>query len=192
MLPRVAFEYGQSRCARLIKSRPCSRVSCGASRSSAAARPKPPLFEAPIPTRRDPRVAQVELPPRRDPKQRALETGGVAGGEQLLGIRPRPARAAQLAGNIEVDVHTAVARTRVPLTAADGGRLGGVEDLESVVHIRPFVRPRDSGAAFFASGSPRAHGSQPGTARRSLAPDRLTAPAPHRQTGGPRGAWELR
>ncbi len=140
MLPRVALEYGQSWCARLIRSRPCSRVSCGASRSSAAARPKPPLFERPDPDAcRDPRVAQVELPPRRDPKQRALETGGVAGGEQLLGIRPRPARAAHLTGNIERDIHTAVARPRMPLTAADGGRLGGVEDLESVVHVRPFV-----------------------------------------------------
>ena len=64
MLPRVALEYGQSWCARLIRSRPCSRVSCGASRSSAAARPKPPLFAGPDPDAcRDPRVAQVELPP---------------------------------------------------------------------------------------------------------------------------------
>ena len=192
MLPRVALEYGQSWCARLIRSRPCSRVSCGASRSSAAARPKPPLFERPDPDAcRDPRVAQVELPPRRDPKQRALETGGVADGEQLLGIRPRPARAAHLTGNIERDIHTAVARPRMPLTATDGGRLGGVEDLESVVHVRPFVRPRDSGAAFFSSGGARGHGSQPGTARRFLAAGRPTAPAPPRQTGGPLGAREL-
>src|SRR4029077_14896784 len=99
---------------------------------------------------RDPRVAQVELAPRRDPKQGALETGRVAGGEQLLGIRPRPARAPHLTGNIERDIHTAVARPRTPLTATDSGRLGGVEDLEPVVHIRPFVRPRDRGAGFLS------------------------------------------
>jgi hypothetical protein len=41
-------------------------------------------FQGPDPDAcRDPRVAQVELSPRRDPKQSALETGGVAGGEQL-------------------------------------------------------------------------------------------------------------
>ena len=88
---------------------------------------------------------------RRDPKQRALEAGGVARGEQLLGIRPRPARAAHLTRNIESDIHTAVARPRMPRTATHGRRLGGVEDLESVVHVRPFVRPRDSGAAAFQS-----------------------------------------
>ena len=53
-------------------------------------------------------------------------------------------------------------------------------------YIRPFVRPRDRGAAFFSSGGPRAHGSQPGTARRSPAAGRPTAPAPPRQTGGRR------
>jgi hypothetical protein len=96
----------------------------------------------------DPRVAQVELPTRRDPKQSALETGGVADGEQLLGIRPRPARAAHLTGNVERDIDTAVARLRMPLTATDGGRLGGVEDLESVVHIGPFDQAARLGRGF--------------------------------------------
>ena len=149
MLPRVALEYGQSWCARLIRSRPCSRVSCGASRSSAAASPKPPLFTGPIPTRAVIRESlRSSFAPGRDPKQRALETGGVADGEQLLGIRPRPARAAHLAGNIERDIHTAVARPRVPLTATDGGRLGGVEDLESVVHHPSFRSGRATRARF--------------------------------------------
>ena len=118
MLPRVALEYGQSWCARRhqIEALLASELRCieversGKTEAAALRGPDPDAC-------RDPRVAQVELPPRRDPKQRALETGGVADGEQLLGIRPRPARAAHLTGNIERDIHTAVARPRMPLTA---------------------------------------------------------------------------
>src|SRR2546430_6656649 len=57
MFPRVALEYGQVSCARLMSSTAFARSIPGAWRSSAAASPKPPPRAGPMPTRavtRDP------------------------------------------------------------------------------------------------------------------------------------------
>src|SRR6185295_5627250 len=93
---------------------------------------------------------------------------------------------------IEPDIHTAVARSRMSLTATDGGRPGRVEDLESVVHLCPFDQAAPLGRGFFSSGAARGHDSRAGTARRFLAAGCLTVPAPPRQTGEPLGARERR
>src|SRR5256714_1177556 len=79
--------------------------------------------------RSDPGTRQVELAPGGDPQQRRLEAGGIAHGEQLLGIGPRTARTAHLAGHVEVDFEAAVARAAVTFATARDGRLRGVEDL---------------------------------------------------------------
>src|SRR5882724_4577619 len=60
--------------------------------------------------RGDARAAQVELPPRSEAQQRRLEARGVAGREELLRVGARPAVAAHLGGNVEVDVDAPIAR----------------------------------------------------------------------------------
>src|ERR687892_732954 len=51
MLPRVALAYGQRRSARAISSAASADERCGACRSRATCRPKPPCPVGPIPTR---------------------------------------------------------------------------------------------------------------------------------------------
>jgi hypothetical protein len=82
----------------------------------------------------DARVSEVELSPGSKPQQRRLEAGCIAQGEELLGIRPRPAPAAHLARHVEVDVEAAVAGAAMTLATACDGCFGGVEDLRLVVH----------------------------------------------------------
>src|SRR6266487_5146184 len=51
MLPRVALEYGQRQSARAMRSAASAGERCGACRSRATCRPKPPWPVRPMPTR---------------------------------------------------------------------------------------------------------------------------------------------
>src|SRR4051812_43621862 len=76
------------------------------------------------------RAAQIEPAAGGEPQQRGLEAGGVAGSEKLLGIGPRSARPAHLAGYVEVDVETAIAGARVTFAAACDACFRCVKSLE--------------------------------------------------------------
>jgi hypothetical protein len=106
--------------------------------------------------RGDFRARQVELPPGSDAQQRRLETGGVARGEELLGVGPRPARAAHLARHVEADVKATVARAGMTVTTAGSGCLGGVEDLGLVAHRCVLLSIDTKRAAPRAVGAARA------------------------------------
>src|SRR4029450_4702174 len=68
--------------------------------------------------------------------QGVVEAGGVAGGEQLLGIGAL-AGAADLLGRVDLDVDGAVGGVGVAvLAAAGGGGFGGVEHVHGVLLVR--------------------------------------------------------
>ena len=178
MLPRVALEYGQSWCARLIRSRPSSRVSCGASRSSAAARPKPPLFRRPDPDAcGDPRSrsSRASAPPR----SAAARSGNRRRSRLRTAARDSsPARPSRPSQRERRARHRDDRRSSAH--APDGlrhGRLGRIENLESVVHVRPCVRPRQSCGVVFEWKCP-GHGSRPGIGRSAAEPPITAARCP--------------
>ena len=73
-------------------------------------------------------VAEGGLVAARDQAQRAVEAGGVAGREQLLGVGPG-AGAAHLRGERQIEVDLVIGGGDVAVAAiAGGGRLGGVEN----------------------------------------------------------------
>ena len=77
----------------------------------------------------------VDLLAARDRLERALEAGGVADGEELLGVRPA-ALAAELGRRAQLDVERAVGGRAVAGVATAGdGRVGRVEDL----HRQPAI-----------------------------------------------------
>jgi signal transduction histidine kinase len=87
--------------------------------------------------RGDGRVAERRLPAARGQAQRAVEAGGVAGREQLLGVGPR-AGAAELGRQGQVQVDPAVRGGDVAVPAVAGrGRLGRVQHL--VGHARNLI-----------------------------------------------------
>ena len=129
MLPRVAFEYGQTWCA-------ASTIFCAAALSmpgiftcSATWMPKP-FGIWPMPT-----SAVIEVSAGRaifcvsgHELHGADEAGRVAGGEELLGVRARRAIAAEALGRRQLDVEDAVVGLRGAFAAARRGGMGGVED----------------------------------------------------------------
>src|SRR6185312_13835814 len=75
----------------------------------------------------DPNVPSVQLPPPCHRAQRALEAGGVADGEELLGVGP-PSFSAGFDRGAEVDLQHPVRRTAVTMSPAAGDvRLRGIE-----------------------------------------------------------------
>ena len=75
----------------------------------------------------DGRLAEVDAVLAGDELQRAVETGGIAGGEELLRIRVA-ALATHLLGNGDIGVDEPVARSDVAVAAfSGGGGVGGVE-----------------------------------------------------------------
>ena len=143
MLPRVAFEYGHtSWAARTSSTAASASVTEGRVTSRPTSSLKPPL---PSGEQRDlgldRGVADLGLRAARDDAEGALEAGGVADREQLLGVGAA-ARTAHLGGNAQIDLERAVAGAAVTLGAAAGHvRLGGVQ---RVRHRLPLVRWSDS------------------------------------------------
>ena len=129
MLPRVAFEYGQTVWATRTTSLAVSAsATLGSETSSVDAEVK-----AAFPVRRqrhfrvDPDVSRLDLGATAGDRQRALEAGGVADGEQLLGVRAA-ALSAHLGREAQVDLQDAVAGAAVPVdTPARDMRFGRVD-----------------------------------------------------------------
>ena len=108
MLPRVALEYGHTSWALATSSSAVAWSRAGAWTSSSTARPNPPLSSTPMRhAGRHLGAGDVELVAAGDQLQRRVEAGGVAGGEQLLGVGG-PAGAAHLLGDAQVEVEDAV------------------------------------------------------------------------------------
>ena len=134
MLPRVALEYGHIWCAPAdqLLARPHARgpaARCPAS----TARPKPsPCLPMPTSAVTDESV-ELDLLLTCHRLQRAVETGRVARGEQLLRVGARAAGAAQLLRDGQVQLQHAVGRRDMAVSGSAGG-LGfrGVER----VHVR--------------------------------------------------------
>src|SRR5438132_14224910 len=74
------------------------------------------------------RAGEVERPPGREAQQARLEAGRIADGEELLRVRPGPARASHLGRDVEFDVKSTVRRPRMSFASALGARLGRVQD----------------------------------------------------------------
>nr|BFE72415.1 hypothetical protein GCM10020092_057160 [Actinoplanes digitatis] len=88
----------------------------------AMVRPKPPLPLGPmLGVDGDRSVGEGDLLLAGDELEGAVEAGGVAGGEELLGVGELAAGAAQLLGDGEVEVEDAVAGAGVAAAAVAGG-----------------------------------------------------------------------
>src|SRR5205807_6569688 len=64
------------------------------------------------------RAGEVDLPPAGEAQQARLEAGRIAGGEELLRVRPGPARASHLGRDVEFDVKSTVRRPRMSFASA--------------------------------------------------------------------------
>src|SRR5205823_11501183 len=83
----------------------------------------------------------VQLHPPRDELQRRVKARRVAGGEQLLGIRPEAVSGtAHLGRWRELDVELAVIARGVAVTSALGRGVRGVEHLRQLDHPASFPR----------------------------------------------------
>ena len=64
-----------------------------------------------------------------DMDQRVLEAGGIAAGEQLLGVGARAATASQTFGQAQLQIQRAIVGGHVAAAAADGRGMGFIEDV---------------------------------------------------------------
>ncbi len=116
MLPRVALEYGHTACAALtISTASAESSTLGSVTSRRTDSRKPPLPSGASATSDSiAALSASAFSASRDDAERALETGGVADGEQLLGVRASAA-SAHLGRETQIDLQRAVARRcRVP------------------------------------------------------------------------------
>jgi len=77
---------------------------------------------------------QVEVSACGEAQQRRLEAGRVSRGEELLGVRARPACAAHLGRYVEVDVEATVACAGMAFAATGRRCFCGIEDYEVSAH----------------------------------------------------------
>jgi hypothetical protein len=125
MLPRVALLYGHTWWAASIKVVTVASSTSGICTSRRTDNPNPPLSMVPG----DGGPIDTDLAPPSHHAQRTLETGGVACGEQLLGIGPA-AGAAHLDRWPEIHIEVPVRAPGVPAATPDRGGLRRIERLD--------------------------------------------------------------
>ena len=76
---------------------------------------------------RDLRIVRCEMLPPGGAHQRALKTGGVPGGKQLLWVGAGTARPTHLGRNRQVHIQPTIGRARVSASTANCGGLSSVQ-----------------------------------------------------------------